>query len=145
MNTLFCTYIYPKYKQMVITYVDKEDDDTMPTEAEKEIVYRRWCRNLLNRMRIHYDEYKLLIDTLANEKTHLMDAVKSQTKYNDTPQTVTAAGVVSYDDTYNTNVSTNYSDGATKIARIAEIEALLKDYYTLWRDEVCGGLFMYEE
>jgi len=143
MNNLLCTYIFPKYKDMAVCYVDKEDGE--PTTAEITAAKKIFVRHLLNNIRTTYDEYKLLIDTFTAEKDNLMNAIKTQTKFNDTPQTTTTAGVVSYNDTYNSTVTTNYSDGASKIARIAEIEALIKDYYEKWCNTVCKGLFIYEE
>ena len=139
-NTLLCRYIYPKYRKMAIAYA--YEDENIDSIAKD------WFLHLLNRILTSYDEYKLLIDTFSTEKAHLMDGIKSKTqsKFNDTPQVYSSTGEVSYNDNYNSTVTTNYTDldGATKIARINEIERLIKDYYGKWCDYVCGGMFIYE-
>lgn len=137
LNTLFCTYIYPKYKTMAVAYGETQ------TEVDKEAY--NFLVHLLNKIKTSRDEYKKLIDLFDSIKDNLLSEIKSQTKFNDTPQTTTTAGITSYDDTYNTTVSTTYNDGASKIARLAEVEAYIKDYYSKWRDAVCGGLFIYED
>lgn len=142
---VFCQYIYRDYKNMSIGYIDS---DTEPTTAQKKALYKEFFRVITSRLDNTYDEYKKLIDLYDSIKSDLLKRIgsKSQTKYNDTPQSQTTAGVVSYDDTYNTNVSTNYSetDGMSPIARLAEVEKLIRDYYEKWCNTVCRGLFIYE-
>lgn len=143
VNTLFCEYIYPRYKDMAIAY--KEDDEE---NSVLENNCKIFMRHLVNKIRTTYEENKILIDAFNANKTALMNGIKasSQTKYNDTPQTKTTAGVVSYDDTHNTTVTNVYneSDGASKIARLAEIDQLIRDYYDRWMLMVTRGLFIYE-
>ena len=123
INTLFCTYIYPKYADMHIG-----DEST-------------FLRHLINRIVTSSGEFNKLIDLYDEIEDNLLDDIKSVTKFNDTPQTE-STGV--YDDSYNSTVTTNLTEGASKISRLAEVEALIKDYYEQWADKVCKGLFIYE-
>lgn len=141
VNSLFCRYIYPKYRKMAISYKGEND-------AETGELTKGWMIHLINRIVTTYDEFKLLIDTFEAEKGNLMDGIKTRTqsKYNAVPQVYTSAGEVTYNDNYNTSVTTNFgeAEGASKIARIHEIETLIRNYYQKWSDIVCGGMFFYE-
>lgn len=125
MNALFCTYIYPKYKDMFVGYTDVDN----PTSTDEAKVYRVFCRHLLNRLRKSYDEYKALLTYYGEIKDNLLAAISTQTKFNDTPQTTTSAGITSYDDTYNSTVTTTYQDGGTLMTRFNEISDTIYDIY----------------
>lgn len=140
-NTLFCKYIAPKFKELAIDYADCEITDDM-----KDVMGKNFIRKFNVILNSSFLKYAKLIEAYEAEKDHLLDDVKSasETKFNDTPQNV--QGNFSFDtDEHLTNVSRTESSNqvATKMARINELDALLKDYYSAWSNEF-GGLFMYE-
>lgn len=140
-NNLFCNLICPAYKETYIGYVDCE-----LTDEAKEAAFKKFRRNFLYVLNNSYEVYSKLIGIYESEKDKLMDDIKSETesKYNDTPQNV--QGIYDWDtDDHLTSVTRNTSSTqiASKIARIAEIDRLLKDYYDEWAKQF-GGLFIYE-
>lgn len=92
------------------------------------------------------DRYETLINMYNSELTNLLNGVATtttgngSTRFNDTPQNTPTSGGYATDD-YSTNVtSTNNtvtvtSDVNTKMARIDEIQRLLKDLYADWAVE----------
>lgn len=138
-NILWCTYIYPRFKNIAVCYSDEE-----LTSDEKKELFDEWIIHYVNVLKRHYDEYKKLIDIFEDIKADLMDDIKvlSVSKYNDTPQAVNNSFE---DDNYVSNITTSESSNplATKMARLKEVELNIVNYYQKWANEF-GGLFIYE-
>lgn len=80
-------------------------------------------------------KYSLLINNLENNKTKLLNQIKSSSvnRFNDVPQ-----NQGEYEDNaHNTNVTTveSNTDGATLLARLNEIEDNMKRLYEDWSNE----------
>lgn len=133
INTLFCRYLYPRFKDEYITY--GEDD----AEIDKNKV--KWLRHMLNIIRRTYDEYSRLIDQVDNVDLFNIISTRATSRFNDTPQT-NSDGIIDtqYATTYTENTNTLDNDNA---AKIAEVEQLIKDYYQKWSDEF-KGVFIYD-
>lgn len=123
-NKLFCIYLAPAFKRVYI--------GSSKTEDEAEDAYKEFTRKFLYILNTSYDKYKKMLEIYESEKNNLMKGVSvtSESKFNDTPQDVQGIYDWSTDD-HLTNVtkSTTTADSATVIARIDEIDRLLKDYY----------------
>lgn len=142
LNTLLEEYVWPEYYSCYIAVESEEFDAWQamdPTfdpeidltlETKREIGGRIYA--WLNRS---MPVYKTLIANLEAEKSHLLDKIssQSQSRFNDTPQD----GGDFSDDNHTTNITTTTvtNDVATPIARLAEIEAGLKNYYSSWSKE----------
>lgn len=131
-NNLFCTNLAPQYKHMFIGYA--YDD----SEESRERVCADFWRKFLFVLNTSYDKYAKLIELNESIKDNLMDSIHSSTenKFNDTPQNVQGEYDWSTDD-HLTNVqrASVDTDGATKIARLDEVQKLLKDFYDEWAKE----------
>lgn len=140
-NDLFCTLICPRFKDMFIGYIDGEVDDEI-----KEEVFKDFRRKFLYTLNSSYDKYNKLISIYTAEKDHLMDDIKavSESKFNDTPQEIQGGNYNWSSDDHLTNISRNETSAqvASKIARISEIDRLLKDYFDEWCKEF-KGVFIY--
>lgn len=139
-NTLFCKYIAPRNKQMFVTYIDGA-----VTDDEIKAGYKDFIRKYIFILNSTYDRYSKLIELYAAEKNNLMADVKSysESKFNDTPQNV--QGTFSFDtDDHLTNVTRNEvsNEIATKMARINEIDELMKNVYLDWANQF-NKLFLY--
>lgn len=88
-----------------------------------------WLSTLLSILERNADYYITVLSIYNNEKTKLMDSIKSTNiatqKYNDTPQNPNSESVYEGDNyltSFTKNESNNETELNTKIVRIAEIE-----------------------
>lgn len=141
-NQLWCSYIIPRYLESYIGSIDLEASGGNDDKTQS--IFYDWMIRYMSILNRTYDTYKILIDTLTANKTALMNGVQATrvSKFNDTPQ-VTDGSLAN--DNYVTNITQDVStnDLVTKMARIAEIEEKLNNYYTLWANEF-GGIFIYD-
>ena len=126
----FRDHIWPRFCQEAIIYVDSD---------ESEDFVEKFCRTKAGQMMAWWqsssEKYSLLIQNLENNKTKLLDDVKSASisRFNDTPQN---SGDFSDDNHTSTVTKTeNSSNVGTMMARLNEIEDNIKQLYLDWSDE----------
>ena len=122
-------YILSKYADEYIGYGEIENPNLTEAKANPTIV--KSFRMMEYKMVESYPRYKKLIDLYEAEKDHLMDDIKSWTRFNDTPQLA---------DTYkDEKFATSYTEYgnqyASKIARIKEIDDEMRNLMGDWCDE----------
>ena len=129
-NKCFQEYLWPRFYQEAIIYVDSdEDEDFVEKFARTKIgqIYAWWISSS--------EKYSLLIQNLENNKTKLLDDVKSvsTSRFNDTPQN---SGDFS-DDAHTSTVTKteNSSNVGTMMQRLNEIEDNIKQLYLDWSNE----------
>lgn len=135
-NKLFCSFIAPSFKYYYIAYKDCGDDETTDQE-----LFEDFFSTFLLVLNDTFDKYNVILTNYTNSRESLMDDIKvsSEVKYNNTPQN--AQGTYDWsDDDHLTNVSRSETNNpmATKIARLDEINNLLRLYYTEWRNKFCA-------
>lgn len=140
IDTLFETYIYPKYYDKIIM-ISRVTDKT----SQEWIIDRDHIRaSIYYWLMSTYENYTSLIGGLEANRANLLAKIKSSTvtKYRDTPQ-VPYSALESND--YNTNVTLSdvESDGGTIATRLAEVERTLKNYWEKWSSEF-GRFVLYE-
>ena len=120
----FRDYIWPRFYQEAIIYVDSD---------ESEDFVEKFCRTKAGQIFAWWlsssEKYNLLIQNLNNNKTKLLDDVKSSSiaRFNDTPQN---SGDFSDDNhTSNITTTTNSSNVGTMMQRLNEIEDNIKQLY----------------
>ena len=126
----FHEYIWPRFYQEAIIYVDSdEDEDFVKKFARTKVgqIFAWWQSSS--------DKYSMLIQNLNNNKQKLLDDVKSTSvaRFNDTPQN---SGDFS-DDPHTSTITTteNSSNAGTMMQRLNEIEDRIKQLYLDWSDE----------
>lgn len=138
---MFQDYLWPEFYDAPVFYYDvecnpwlHEDGDEPDLDDVIEAAYP-----LLGRFHRWYQEskerYIYLITQLESIKSNLLDRVGSEsiTLFNDTPQS--GGNFVSDPYTTNATKSTVESDVTTPIARLKEVQDLLRNYYADWADE----------
>lgn len=126
----FHDYIWPRFYQEFVVYVDlDESEDFVKKFAETKVgqIFAWWSSSS--------EKYSLLIQNLENNKTKLLDDVKSASisRFNDTPQN---SGDFSDDNHTSTVTKTeNSSNVGTMMARLNEIEDNIKQLYIDWSNE----------
>ena len=126
----FVNYIWPRFYQEAIIYVDSdEDEDFVKKFARTKVgqIFAWWKSSM--------DKYVILIQNLEANKTKLLDDVKSASisRFNDTPQN---SGDFSDDNHTSTVTKTeNSSNVGTMMSRLNEIEDNIKQLYMDWSDE----------
>lgn len=123
-NTCFRDYIWPRFYQEAIIYVDSDEDEDF---------VEKFCRTKAGQIMSWWmsssEKYSLLIKNLNNNKTKLLDDVKSSSiaRFNDTPQN---SGDFS-DDQHTSNITKteNSSNVGTMMQRLNEIEDNIKQLY----------------
>ena len=128
--TCFSKYIWPRFYQEVIVYVDSD---------ETEDFIEKFCITKVGQIFAWWtsssDKYKLLIQNFENNKAKLLDDVKSSSvaRFNDTPQN---SGDFS-DDNHTSNITTTTSSSnvGTMMQRLNEIEDNIKQLYIDWSNE----------
>ena len=129
-NTCFRDYIWPRFYQEFIIYIDSDEtEDFFEKFCETKIgqIYAWWISSS--------EKYTLLIQNLEANKTKLLDDVKSASisRFNDTPQN---SGDFSDDQHTSTVTKTeNSSNVGTMMARLNEIEDNIKQLYIDWSNE----------
>ena len=127
LNVLW-SYIITKYKNEYVGFGEYEnlsDYNYIPDSIYKTM------EMIVYKMVESYPRYKELLDLYNDERDHLMDDIKSWTRFNDTPQLA---------DTYkDEKFATNYTEYgnqyASKIARIKEIDDEMRNLMGDWCDE----------
>ena len=126
----FVNYIWPRFYQEAIIYVDSDEDEDL---------VKKFARTKVGQIMAWWqsssEKYSLLIQNLNNNKSKLLDDVKSSSvaRFNDTPQN---SGDFS-DDAHTSTVTKteNSSNVGTMMARLNEIEDNIKQLYIDWSDE----------
>ena len=128
--TCFSKHIWPRFYQEAVVYVDSD---------ETEDFIEKFCRTKVGQIFAWWqsssDKYKLLIQNFENNKSKLLDDVKSTSlaRFNDTPQN---SGDFSDDQHTSTVTKTeNSSNVGTMMARLNEIEDNIKQLYIDWSNE----------
>ena len=126
----FREYIWPRFYQEAIIYVDSD---------ESEDFVEKFCRTKAGQIMSWWtsstEKYSMLIQNLTNNKQKLLDDVKSTStsRFNDTPQN---SGDFSDDQHTSTVTKTeNSSNVGTMMARLNEIEDNIKQLYIDWSNE----------
>ena len=126
----FRDYIWPRFYQEAIIYVDSDEDESFVEKFARTKVgqiFAWWISST--------EKYSLLIQNLTNNKQKLLDDVKSvsTSRFNDTPQN---SGDFSDDQHTSTVTKTeNSSNVGTMMARLNEIEDNIKQLYIDWSNE----------
>ena len=126
----FRNYIWPRFYQEAIIYVDSDEDESFVEKFARTKVGQimSWWQSSL-------EKYSMLIQNFENNKQKLLDDVKSSSisRFNDTPQN---SGDFSDDNHTSTVTKTeNSSNVGTMMARLNEIEDNIKQLYIDWSDE----------
>ena len=123
-NSCFWNYIWPRFYQETIIYVDSD---------ESESFVEKFCRTkagqIISWWQASTEKYVMLIKNLNNNKAKLLDDVKSSSiaRFNDTPQN---SGDFSDDPHTSTITKTeNSSNVGTMMQRLNEIEDKIKQLY----------------
>ena len=126
----FRNYIWPRFYQEAIIYADLDKNEDF---------VEKFCRTKVGQIMAWWtasiEKYSLLIQNLTNNKTKLLDDVKSASisRFNDTPQN---SGDFSDDNHTSTVTKTeNSSNVGTMMARLNEIEDNIKQLYIDWSNE----------
>ena len=126
----FVNYIWPRFYQEAIIYVDSdESEDLVQKFARTKVgqIFAWWKSSI--------EKYSMLIQNFENNKAKLLDDVKSSSvaRFNDTPQN---SGDFSDDNHTSTVTKTeNSSNVGTMMQRLNEIEDNIKQLYIDWSDE----------
>ena len=126
----FRNYIWPRFYQEAIIYVDSDEDEDFVKKFARTKVGQ-----IMSWWQSSTEKYSLLIQNLEANKTKLLDDVKSTStsRFNDTPQN---SGDFSDDQHTSTVTKTeNSSNVGTMMARLNEIEDNIKQLYIDWSDE----------
>ena len=129
-ETCFREYIWPRFYQEAIIYVDSDE-----TEDFVEKFCRTKVGQIMSWWQSSVEKYSMLIQNLNNNKQKLLDDVKSSStsRFNDTPQN---SGDFSDDQHTSTVTKTeNSSNVGTMMARLNEIEDNIKQLYIDWSNE----------
>ena len=128
--TCFANYIWPRFYNEAVIYTDSdESEDFVKKFARTKVgqIFAWWKSSM--------DKYVMLIQNLENNKTKLLDDVKSASisRFNDTPQN---SGDFSDDQHTSTVTKTeNSSNVGTMMTRLNEIEDNIKQLYIDWSNE----------
>ena len=126
----FREYIWPRFYQEAIIYVDSDEDEDLLKKFARTKVGQIFAW-----LKASAEKYVMLIQNLSNNKAKLLDDVKSSSiaRFNDTPQN---SGDFSDDNhTSNITTTTNSSNVGTMMQRLNEIEDNIKQLYIDWSDE----------
>ena len=129
-QTCFRNYIWPRFYQEAVIYVDSDEDEDFVEKFARTKVGQimAWWQS-------SSEKYVLLIKNLTANKNKLLDDVKSvsTSRFNDTPQN---SGDFSDDQHTSTVTKTeNSSNVGTMMARLNEIEDNIKQLYLDWSNE----------
>ena len=126
----FHDYIWPRFYQEAIIYADSD---------ESEDFVKKFARTKVGQIMAWWqsssEKYSMLIQNLNNNKSKLLDDVKSSSvaRFNDTPQN---SGDFSGDEhTSNITTTTSSSNVGTMMQRLNEIEDNIKQLYIDWSNE----------
>ena len=126
----FKKYIWPRFYNEAIIYTDLDKNEDF---------LEKFCRTKVGQIMSWWqsstEKYSMLIQNLNNNKSKLLDDVKSSSisRFNDTPQN---SGDFSDDNhTSTVNKTENSSNVGTMMARLNEIEDNIKQLYIDWSNE----------
>ena len=129
-RTCFNNYIWPRFYQEAIIYVDSDDSESF---------LEKFCSTkagqIMSWWQSSSEKYNMLIQNLEANKSKLLDDVKSASisRFNDTPQN---SGDFSDDQHTSTVTKTeNSSNVGTMMASLNEIEDNIKQLYIDWSNE----------
>ena len=126
----FVNYIWPRFYQEAVIYVDSDEDEDFVKKFSRTKVGQifAWWKSSM-------EKYTMLIQNLEANKKKLLDDVKSSStsRFNDTPQN---SGDFS-DDAHTSTVTKteNSSNVGTMMQRLNEIEDNIKQLYMDWSNE----------
>ena len=126
----FVNYIWARFYNEFVIYTDSdESEDFVKKFARTRVgqIFAWWKSSM--------EKYTMLIQNLENNKSKLLDDVKSAStsRFNDTPQN---SGDFSDDNHTSTVTKTeNSSNVSTMMARLNEIEDNIKQLYIDWSNE----------
>ena len=126
----FHDYIWPRFYQEAVVYVDSDESEDFEKKFARTKVgkiFAWWTSSS--------EKYSMLIQNLTANKAKLLDDVKSASisRFNDTPQN---SGDFSDDQHTSTVTKTeNSSNVSTMMARLNEIEDNIKQLYIDWSNE----------
>ena len=128
--TCFRNYIWPRFYNEAVIYVDSDEDEDF---------VKKFARTKVGQILAFWQsssgKYSLLIQNLEANKSKLLDDVKSSStsRFNDTPQN---SGDFS-DDAHTSTVTKteNTTNAGTMMARLNEIEDNIKQLYMDWSNE----------
>ena len=126
----FANYIWPRFYQEAIIYTDSDEDEDFVKKFA-----RTKAGQIMSWWKSSMEKYTMLIQNLENNKSKLLDDVKSSStsRFNDTPQN---SGDFSDDQHTSTVTKTeNSSNVGTMMARLNEIEDNIKQLYIDWSNE----------
>ena len=128
--TCFREYIWPRFYQEVVVYVDSDESEDFVEKFD-----RTKAGQIMAWWTASIEKYSLLIQNLTANKNKLLDDVKSYSvaRFNDTPQN---SGDFS-DDQHTSNITTTTSSSnvGTMMQRLNEIEDRIKQLYLDWSNE----------
>lgn len=132
LNNLLIQYIYPRFYQEAILYIDSEDETDVLTDAELAENFLPWIGRIYTWLMNTKDKYEKLITLYTSQENKLLEQVSSQTQtlVNDTPQN--GGDVIADDYVSNVATTTASTDAATPIARLSEIKDNLNNLYEEW-------------
>ena len=132
LNNLLIQYIYPRFYQEAILYIDSEDETDVLTDAELAENFLPWIGRIYTWLMNTKDQYEKLITLYTSQENKLLEQVSSQTQtlVNDTPQN--GGDVIADDYVSNVATTTASTDAATPIARLSEIKDNLNNLYEEW-------------
>lgn len=134
IDTVWNNHIWPRFRENVFVYVDKEGAPwTFTTEEPSDEEVKEACYKKVGQLYAWFQEsaerYTPIIQTLNTVKTKLLDQIESSavSVYNDTPQVATDFE----DDPYATTStrSKSKSEVATPIERFNEISKKMRSVY----------------
>lgn len=129
-RTCFNNYIWPRFYQEAIIYVDSDKNEDF---LEKFCLTK--AGQIMSWWQSSSEKYVMLIQNLSKNKAKLLDDVKSSSvaRFNDTPQN---SGDFSDDQHTSTVTKTeNSSNVGTMMQRLNEIEDNIKQLYIDWSNE----------
>lgn len=134
---LFGNYIWPKFYECTIGYIDVEHDPwtapVKPTREEAITMLSPKCGVIWSWLQGSRKQYEYLIKLYKDEQSNLMKQLgsKSTTLFNDTPQTSDGNdGFIT-----NATTATTSADVGTPMARLKEIRDNIEDLYGSWSRE----------
>ena len=135
LSTFWQQYIWPKYFNSYVCFIDNADEIEDINQAAIEAFVDNVTGQIVTWMKTSDDKFSILIKNQEDNKANLLQQIKSTSisRFNDTPQ-----NQGSYDDdAYNTTTTKAESatDGGTLLSRLNEIEDNLKRLYEDWSRE----------
>lgn len=134
---LFQNYIYPKFKEHALCYLDlghgnwdcperPDIDDEECDDMVQELIGRMYSWLVSST-----EKYEKLIGLYNDNKAHLLDNIKAITKFSDTPMD----GGSFLDDNHVTTATQSETQLGTIMTRLDEVNNKLRNMYEMWANE----------